>query len=100
MRVSHQTSWPRLLDALAAACGRKPGRGLPTTEALSCLTRRELDVLRLVGLGKSVSECAKELGVTNSTIGNHKYRLMRKLGVTNSLQLLRIAVQNGVADFA
>ncbi len=62
------------------------------------LTRRELEVLRLVGLGKTVNQCADSLGVRPSTVGNHKYRLMRKLGVTTSLQLLRIAVRNGLAD--
>lgn len=63
------------------------------------MTPRERDVLCLVGQGKTVGQCAEEMGVADSTIGNHKYRLMRKLNAKNSLQLLRIAVRSGLADF-
>ncbi|MEO0530213.1 MAG: LuxR C-terminal-related transcriptional regulator [Planctomycetota bacterium] len=101
--ISRDTSWQLLLDALIAAADRDPR---PTTQLslsgppneLGTLTRRELDVLQLVGHGKSIAECAEALGVAPSTIGNHKYRLMRKLDVNNSLQLMRIAVRHGLAD--
>lgn len=88
--------WPLLFRKIAEAAGREPFA--PRQERLDTLTRREMDVLRLVGLGMSVAQCAEELGVSPSTVGNHKYRLMRKLDVSNSLQLLRIAVRSGVAD--
>ncbi len=94
--VPRTSSWSALSLAMrkAAGCESKlAGSGI-----LSILTRRELDVLRLVGLGKTVNQCAETLGVAPSTVGNHKYRLMRKLGVKTSLQLLRIAVSNGLAD--
>lgn len=81
---------------MVEASGREPGRF--ETEGLSRLTRREIEVLRLVGFGMSVNECAEHLGVSPSTVGNHKYRLMRKLKVNTSLQLLRIAVSNGLAE--
>lgn len=89
-------AWLSLFRALAEAAGRPPQP--ERDERLERLTRRELEVLRLVGLGKSVNDCAEQLGVTPSTVGNHKYRLMRKLGVKTSLQLLRIAISNGLAD--
>lgn len=94
--VPRGAAWPSLFRALAEAAGRPRLAG--ENDALGRLTKRELEVLRLVGFGKSVNECAKALGVTPSTIGNHKYRLMRKLRVSTSLQLLRIAVSNGLAD--
>ncbi|QDV72333.1 response regulator transcription factor [Botrimarina mediterranea] len=95
--IARTVNWSALTQALRKVAGHeevtRSGGG-----ALSALTRRELEVLRLVGLGKTVNQCAETLGVTPSTIGNHKYRLMRKLGVTTSLQLLRIAVRHGLAD--
>lgn len=96
--IPRYARWPALLAVLAEAAGRTPGKNAEQ-DALARLTRRELDVLRLVGRGLSVPACAQELGVAPSTVGNHKYRLMRKLGATTSLQLLRIAVRNGVVEF-
>lgn len=71
-------------------------RGLPAE--LDALTRREIDILQLVGRGMSVREMASELNLAESTIGNHKYRLMRKLDVTSSLGLLRISVRCGLSE--
>lgn len=95
VRYSRGGSWPdlfRLIEKTAGCTG--PVR--PPDE-LSGLTRRERDVLRLVGEGKTVAESAAILGLAESTVGNHKHRLMRKLGVKTSLALLRIAVRNGLA---
>lgn len=94
--VPRGAAWQSLLRALTEAAGRPPA--VADKNGLSRLTQREIDVLRLVGLGKTVNECAVELGVAPSTVGNHKYRLMRKLQVSTSLQLLRIAVSNGLAE--
>lgn len=71
-------------------------RGLP--RELDALTRREIDILQLVGRGMSVREMAHELNLAESTIGNHKYRLMRKLDVSSSLGLLRISVRCGLSE--
>lgn len=95
--VPRGAAWPSLFRTLAGAVGRTPVTS--GAEKLTALTRREMDVLRLVGMGKSVNDCAEALGVAPSTVGNHKYRLMRKLGASNSLQLLRIAVRHGLASF-
>lgn len=96
-RTARGDRWQDLLNRIARVAGRE-GIVARFADELAKLTRREQDVLRLVGHGMSVSECAQALGVAESTIGNHKYRLMRKLGVTTSLQLLRISVRNGLAD--
>lgn len=96
-RTAQGDRWRDLLNRIASVAGRE-GIAARFADELAGLTNREQDVLRLVGHGMSVSECAEALGVAESTIGNHKYRLMRKLGVTTSLQLLRISVRNGLAD--
>ncbi|TWU00123.1 Response regulator UvrY [Botrimarina colliarenosi] len=96
--VSRAAGWTALTRALREAAGKELQSSGEDNSELSQLTRRELEVLRLVGLGKTVGQCAESLGVSPSTVGNHKYRLMRKLGVSTSLQLLRIAVRSGIAD--
>ncbi|MEN0110613.1 MAG: helix-turn-helix transcriptional regulator [Planctomycetota bacterium] len=98
-RTSRVSDWRAVFQTLADAAGQsaRVPKIAPTGDELRDLTRRERDVLRLVGEGKTVAETAAILGLAESTIGNHKHRIMRKLGVKTSLALLRIAVRNGLA---
>ena len=66
--------------------------------ALSALTRRERDVLRLVAEGHSSPEIARELGVSPKTIETHRARLMSKLGIHKTSKLVRFAIEAGVLD--
>ena len=50
------------------------------------LTERELDVLKLVTLGLTNKEIAKELNVTTHTIKAHVSSIYEKLSVNNRLQ--------------
>ncbi|MEN1681489.1 MAG: helix-turn-helix transcriptional regulator [Planctomycetota bacterium] len=66
-------------------------------ERLRSLTRREQDVLEAIAGGASVRECAEALGIAESTVDNHKSRLMRKVGARRSLELIRFAYRVGIA---
>lgn len=57
------------------------------------LTERELEVLQLIGQALSNSAIAKALGISSQTVSVHRKNLMRKLGVSNSVGLIRIAFQ-------
>lgn len=48
------------------------------------LTKRELDVLRLVAQGCTYSQAAKRLGVSKNTVGSHIKNAYRKLGVRSA----------------
>jgi DNA-binding NarL/FixJ family response regulator len=60
------------------------------------LTQRERQVMKLLVHGRSVRQCAEELGLSQSTIDNHKSRLMKKLGVHKSSQLALQAIRQGL----
>lgn len=47
------------------------------------LTDRELQVARYAKDGLSLKEAAERLGVTKSTIGNYRIRIMAKVGKPN-----------------
>ncbi len=66
--------------------------------ALSGLTRREREVLRLVAEGYSSREIAGNLGVSAKTIETHRSRLMSKLGIHKTSKLVRFAFEAGVLD--
>jgi len=52
------------------------------------LTRRELDVLRLVAEGMSSGELAGRLGIRPATVRNHVSRILRKLGAKTRAEAL------------
>src|SRR4030095_4827925 len=56
------------------------------------LSRREFQVLRLIGEGKSSRKIALELSVHMKTINTYLRRMKQKLGVESLPQLMRIAV--------
>jgi DNA-binding CsgD family transcriptional regulator len=66
------------------------------TEQLQCLNRRELDVFRLLAKGDSVKEVARALGLSFKAIDSQKYRIMRKLGLTDRVQVTRLAIRAGL----
>jgi len=57
------------------------------------LTRREREVLLMVGQGGTSKGIAERLGVSQKTIEVHRANLMKKLGVTNVAGLTRWAVK-------
>ncbi len=66
---------------------------------LSCLTPRETDVLINLAQGSSVKQCAKTLGIGASTVGNHKSRLMKKLNVHKTVDLVHLAFREKMIPF-
>ena len=63
---------------------------------LASLTPRETDVLINLAQGRSVKQCAKALGIGASTTGNHKSRLMKKLNIHKTVELVHLAVREGM----
>jgi DNA-binding NarL/FixJ family response regulator len=62
------------------------------------LTRREREVLTLVGEGKSSPEIAKILGLSVKTVEGHRGRIMAKLDVHNVAGLVRQAIRLGLVS--
>jgi DNA-binding CsgD family transcriptional regulator len=62
------------------------------------LTRREVEVLRLVSSGMTNRAVARALWVTSETVKFHLTNVYRKLGVGSRGEASAWAVENGVAD--
>jgi DNA-binding NarL/FixJ family response regulator len=69
----------------------------PTDDPTADLTTRELEVLRLVGAGKTNKEIATELGISERTARTHVSNILRKLGLGSRTQAALWAVREGVA---
>ena len=73
----------RLLERARAGVEQAPSGAADTPT----LTKREIEVLRLLVLGRSNREIAGSLNVHETTIKSHLGRLMRKAGVRNRTEL-------------
>lgn len=52
------------------------------------LTRRELEVIKLIMKGYTSNQIAEELFISNRTVDTHRANLMQKLDVKNSIELI------------
>jgi DNA-binding NarL/FixJ family response regulator len=64
---------------------------------LSRLTSREMEILRLLSAGKSLSEIAWLVHSSYKTVANTSSIMRHKLGVRTSAELVRFAIESGVA---
>ena len=64
---------------------------------LSRLTKREMEILRLLSTGKSLSEIAWMIHSSYKTVANTSSIMRHKLGVRTSAELVRFAIESGVA---
>ena len=60
------------------------------------LSPREREVFHLVIEGRTTKEIARVLGISVKTADNHRYRLMEKLGLRNTAELVRYAARHGL----
>lgn len=88
-----------LLSALERAFSVKRScQPLPITrhELLSKVTRREGQVLELLAEGHPNKVVAFKLGIAENTVEVHRQKLMKRLGIKNFAELMRLAVQAGI----
>jgi two-component system nitrate/nitrite response regulator NarL len=77
-------------DRLAQTAAPSPdGNGMPAD-----LTRRELQVLRLVASGAGTPAMAEGLGVSRATVRNHVQNILGKLGVHSRLEAAAYATRH------
>jgi DNA-binding NarL/FixJ family response regulator len=66
--------------------------------AAPALTPRETDVLRLVAKGLTARQIGERLVVSHRTVESHVQSTLRKLQLHNRAQLVRYAIEQGLAD--
>lgn len=80
-KVSHEV-WARL---------RRPKRARTGIESLS---KREFDTLQILGSGEPLQTCAERMNVSVSTVSTYRARILEKLNLSNTAELIRFAVEN------
>lgn len=60
------------------------------------LTNRELDILKLLAEGKTVTQIAQSLSSALTTVSTHRSRILEKLGLTTNSELTRYAIAHHI----
>ncbi|MBX3319311.1 MAG: response regulator transcription factor [Nitrospira sp.] len=58
------------------------------------LSDREMEVLRLLGQGKTVSEIAEDITLSVKTVSTYRSRLLKKLRLSTTAALVRYAIEH------
>lgn len=74
---------------------RQPKRRRLGLEALS---QREFDLLRILASGKSLQDCAKEMNISTSTASTYRARILEKLNLQNTAELIRFALEHNIVN--
>jgi len=69
---------------------------LDDKKRLGTLSKREFDVLRLLGSGKSVGDVARVLGLSAKTVSTHREHILQKLGFSNNMEIIRHCLRQGL----
>lgn len=70
--------------------------GKTKIEDILILTRRETEVMRLVSEDLSNNEIGKRLNISPTTVETHRRNLMKKIGVTTAVGMVRWGLKHGV----
>jgi DNA-binding NarL/FixJ family response regulator len=72
---------------------RRPKKDRVGLEALS---QREFELLRILGAGMSLKECAEHLSISTSSASTYRARLMEKLNLRTTAEVIRFALENDI----
>jgi DNA-binding NarL/FixJ family response regulator len=83
---------------LSPAISRKLAQAFAAGRAAPGLTARQAQVLRLIALGRSSKEVARELDLSIKTVETHRTQIMDRLEIRDLAGLVRYAVRTGLVD--
>ena len=63
---------------------------------IESLTRRELEVLKMLSYGTYNKEIAEQLNISERTVKNHVSNIFKKIGVTDRTQAAVFAIRNNL----
>jgi DNA-binding NarL/FixJ family response regulator len=87
---------PSVTRRLIADFARHPRPDPPFPVALSALTQRETEVLRLIARGLSNAEISDTLVIAEQTTKTHVGRILAKLGLRDRAQAVVLAYETGL----
>jgi PAS domain S-box-containing protein len=78
--------------------GQEPAAAGEAGPGKPALSERELEVARLIGLGRTVKEIAAGLALSEKTVSTYRVRILTKLNLKSTAELIRYALKNRLAE--
>ncbi|MGH6802060.1 MAG: response regulator transcription factor [Methyloceanibacter sp.] len=94
--AGHTYIEPDIAQELALLTVRTSRRS-PLSHPFNDLTRRDLDILRLLGEGYSLPRIADAIGLSYKTVANNCSHMKKKLGLERTADLIRIAIEHQIS---
>lgn len=70
-----------------------------STNPVELLSKREYEVLSFIASGESYKEIASKLDLSPKTVSTYRTRILEKLNLTTTAQLLRFAYENNIPNY-
>ena len=84
---------PALAERLALELGANAESAVHET-----LSDREFEVLRMIALGKTISQIAEELHLSVTTVSTYRARILEKMNMATTAELMHYALRNHLVD--
>lgn len=85
---------PRLMNLLNSNLAKRDIK----KSMIDALTKRELEILKLISKGMLNKEIASQLNISERTVKNHISNIFKKIDVSDRTQAAVFAIKNGVVD--
>lgn len=92
--VAHES----VSDLVQALLEFMPRQGAPARSEKFGLTRREKEVIALIGAGYTNKDIAEKYGISQHTVKHHLTNIFDKLGVSNRLELVLFSIDHHLID--
>ena len=86
------------VTGLGPPAAGNPARDWNLREGTVALSSREREVMRLIGFGKTVKEIAAGLALSEKTVSTYRSRVLTKLKLKSTAELIRYALKNRLAE--
>lgn len=70
----------------------------PTEKTIGLLTAREIEILKFYVEGLINKEISDKLDISIRTVETHKNHIMRKLGLRSTVEMVKFAIKNKIAE--
>jgi DNA-binding NarL/FixJ family response regulator len=74
------------------------GESKPLVEESVLLTSSEIEIVRLIAIGRTTKEIAQDKCISFHTVNTHRKNIFRKLDVSNASELIMHAIKSGWID--
>jgi len=82
-----------LAEYLASTLGESPSQA-----PHELLSQREMQVLKLIAVGKSMKEIAGDLGLSEKTVSTYRTRIAEKANLRTNVEIARYALKQGLVE--